>query len=78
MKIKIIFTDIEVDFLMQVLNQFMSENNITNFPLKNKLLLNENLFYKEEVVFLYLYLKAFKKQLRSIWIILKPTMKIYV
>lgn len=61
MKIKIIFTDIEVDFLIQVLNQFMSENNITNFPLKNKLLLNENLFYKEEVVFLYLYLKAFKK-----------------
>lgn len=34
MKIKIIFTDIEVDFLIQVLNQFMSENNITNFPLK--------------------------------------------
>lgn len=61
MKIKIYFTDIEVDFLIQVINRFLLEVKITNFPLKNKLLLNESSFYEDEVKFLYLHLKVFKE-----------------
>lgn len=59
--IKIYFDKYELDFLIQLINKFMNDSNITNFPLKNKLLLNETSFYKEEVEFLYLYLKMFKK-----------------
>lgn len=65
MKLKVIFTDIEVDFLIQILNKFMSDNNITNFPLKNKLLLNENTFYVEEIELLYLYLKGLKQTIEK-------------
>lgn len=65
MKLKIIFTDIEVEFLIQILNKFMFENNITNFPLKNKLLLNENSFYIEEIEFLYLYLRMIKQTIEK-------------
>ena len=60
MSIKIKFTYDEVDLLIQIINKFMNDVNITNFPLKNKLLLNETSFHKDEVEFLYLYLKCFK------------------
>lgn len=65
MKIKIKFTYDEVDLLLQTVNKFMSDVSITNFPLKNKLLLNETSFYKDEVEFLYLYLKCFKSALEE-------------
>ncbi len=65
MKLNVNFTDIEADFLIQILNKFMSDNNMTDFPLKNKLLLNENQFYTEEIEFLYLYLKCFKQTIEK-------------
>ncbi len=65
MKIKIVFTDIEVEFLLQVVDKFMFENKLTDFPLKNKLMLNESLFDKEEVVLLYLYLRVFKQTIEK-------------
>ena len=63
--IKIYFDEYENDFLIQIINKFMNDNNITNFPLKNKLLLNETSFYKEEVQLMYLYLKVFKETIEK-------------
>lgn len=63
--IKIYFDKYEFAFLIQLINKFMVDVRITNFPLKNKLLLNETSFYKEEVEFLYLYLKVFKKTIEK-------------
>ncbi len=65
MKCKIIFNDVELDFLIQVINKFMFDANLSDFSLKNKLLLNENSFYVEEIEFLYLYLKSFKQTIEK-------------
>lgn len=63
--INIYFDEYEVDFLIQIINKFMNDNSITNFPLKNKLLLNETSFCKEEVQFMYLNLKVFKQTIEK-------------
>ncbi len=65
MNVKIKFAYDEVDLLIQIINKFMIDVNITNFPLKNKLLLNETSFYENEVEFLYLYLKCFKSTIEK-------------
>lgn len=62
---KVYFTDAEKEFLIQVINKFMLDVNLEDFPLKNKLLLNENSFYIEEIEFLYLYLKMFKQTIEK-------------
>lgn len=65
MKYKVYFTDTEKEFLIQVLNKFMIDVNLKDFPLKNKLLINENSFYIDEIEFLYLYLKIFKQTIEK-------------
>lgn len=65
MNIKIIFTHDEADLLIQIINKFMNDVSLTNFPLKNKLLLNETSFYEDEVKFLYLYLNRFKSSIEK-------------
>ena len=61
MKYIIDFTEAETDFLIQVINRFLMDVPIKNFPLKTKLLLNEKSFYEDEIIFLYLYLRKFKE-----------------
>ena len=65
MKHSVYFTDDERDFLIQVMDMFCEYNDLKNFPVKTKLLLNATDYEETEIILMYLYLREVKKSIEK-------------